>query len=167
MLDEVYAAARGAGADERCAAEITRRVLLARSVHPEALAALDNTAGIAMEALARRLAQTAGAQQLRHLGVTEDALETCVREAFGRDAGFQAGWLTFFIRATSAAAALNVFTDYLGPLAPALADGAGRIATMTVVLAVIRGLLIDLDATGDAVRTDHAFHDFLTTIENA
>src|SRR5262249_47834543 len=34
-----------------------------------------------------------------------------VREAFGRDAGFQAGWLTFFIRATSAAAALNVFIE--------------------------------------------------------
>jgi hypothetical protein len=27
--------------------------------------------------------------------------------------------------------------------------------------------LIDLDATGDAVRTDHAFHEFLTTIEDA
>ena len=63
-----------------------------------------------------------------------------VREAFGRDAGFQAGWLTFFIRATSAAAALNVFTDYLGPLAPTLAQGAGRIATMTVVLGVITAI---------------------------
>jgi amino acid transporter len=60
-----------------------------------------------------------------------------VREAFGRDAGFQAGWLTFFIRATSAAAALNVFTDYLAPLAPTLAQGTGRIATMAVVLGVI------------------------------
>jgi len=65
-----------------------------------------------------------------------------VREAFGRDAGFQAGWLTFFIRATSAAAALNVFTDYLGPLAPALAQGWGRTATMTVVLAVITAINI-------------------------
>jgi APA family basic amino acid/polyamine antiporter len=63
-----------------------------------------------------------------------------VREAFGRDTGFQAGWLTFFIRATSAAAALNVFTDYLGPLAPALAQGTGRIATMTVVLGVITAI---------------------------
>jgi hypothetical protein len=35
------------------------------------------------------------------------------------------------------------------------------------VLAGIRGLLMDLDATGDAVRTDHAFHDFLTTIARA
>ncbi|PYQ41903.1 MAG: amino acid transporter [Acidobacteria bacterium] len=63
-----------------------------------------------------------------------------VREAFGRDAGFQAGWLTFFIRATSAAAALNVFTDYLGPLAPVLAQGTGRVATMTVVLGVITAI---------------------------
>ena len=31
----------------------------------------------------------------------------------------------------------------------------------TVVLAVIRGLLMDLDATGDAARTDRAWHAFL------
>jgi alcohol dehydrogenase class IV len=31
-----------------------------------------------MEALARRLAQHAGAQQLRDLGVTEEVLEACV-----------------------------------------------------------------------------------------
>jgi hypothetical protein len=30
---------------------------------------------------------------------------------------------------------------------------------------VIRGLSMDLDATGDAVRTHRAFRDFLTTIE--
>lgn len=63
-----------------------------------------------------------------------------VREAFGRDAGFQAGWLTFFIRATSAAAALNVFTEYLGPLVPALAEGMGRVATVTVVLGLITAI---------------------------
>jgi hypothetical protein len=34
----------------------------------------------------------------------------------------------------------------------------------TVVLAVIRGLLMDLDATGDTARNDEAFVDFLTTI---
>jgi amino acid transporter len=60
-----------------------------------------------------------------------------VREAFGRDVGFQAGWLTFFIRATSAAAALNVFIEYLGPLVPALAQGGGRAATITLVLGII------------------------------
>jgi alcohol dehydrogenase class IV len=52
-----------------------------RTRAPEQLAALDAAAGLAMEALARRFAQRAGAQQLRDLGVTEQALETCVREA--------------------------------------------------------------------------------------
>jgi basic amino acid/polyamine antiporter, APA family len=60
-----------------------------------------------------------------------------VREAFGRDAGFQAGWLTLFIRATSAAASLNVFVEYLGPLVPALGEGVGRVVTMTIVLGII------------------------------
>jgi alcohol dehydrogenase class IV len=51
---------------------------------PETLARLDAGAGIEMEALARRFAQRAGAQQLRDLGVTEAELETCVREALAR-----------------------------------------------------------------------------------
>jgi alcohol dehydrogenase class IV len=51
---------------------------------PEQLAALDEAAGVAVEALARRLAQRAGAQRLRDHGVTEDALETCVRQALAR-----------------------------------------------------------------------------------
>jgi alcohol dehydrogenase class IV len=37
-----------------------------------------------MEALARRLANHAGAQQLRDLGVTEEALEACVGEVMKR-----------------------------------------------------------------------------------
>src|SRR5262249_20229068 len=51
--------------------------------------------------------------------------------------GFQAGWLTFWIRVTAAAANLNVFIEYLGPLAPALAQGAGRAATLCVVMLVV------------------------------
>jgi len=34
------------------------------------------------------------------------------------------------------------------------------------VLAVIRGLLMDLDATGDTARTDLAFAAFLATIDD-
>ena len=37
----------------------------------------------------------------------------------------------------------------------------------TLVLAVIRGLLMDLDATGDAARTDRAWHAFLGSIATA
>src|SRR3954471_1088912 len=57
-------------------------------------------------------------------------------------------------------------TDWLAPLERGMRS-LGRPELATVVLAVIRGLLMDLDATSDAVRTDRAFHDFLTTIENA
>ena len=56
--------------------------------------------------------------------------------------------------------------DWLAPLEQGMRS-LGRPELATVVLAVIRGLLMDLDATGDAERTDHAFHAFLTTIENA
>lgn len=55
-------------------------------------------------------------------------------------------------------------TDWLAPLEEGMRS-LGRLAT--VVLAVIRGLLMDLDAMGDIARTDQAFHDFLTTIDSA
>ncbi len=55
-------------------------------------------------------------------------------------------------------------TDWLAPLEAGMAT-LGRPELATVVLAVIRGLLQDLDATGDAARTDRAFRDFLGTIE--
>lgn len=51
-------------------------------------------------------------------------------------------------------------------LAP-LEDGLrtiGRPELATVVLAVLRGLLMDLDATGDAERTGRAFEAFLETL---
>jgi amino acid transporter len=48
--------------------------------------------------------------------------------------GFQAGWLTFWIRMTAAAANLNLFVVYLAQLAPAAGTRAGRAATMLVVL---------------------------------
>ena len=55
-------------------------------------------------------------------------------------------------------------TDWLAPLEAGLA-GMGRPELATAVLAVIRGLLMDLDATGDAARTDRAFGEFLAAIE--
>jgi AcrR family transcriptional regulator len=54
-------------------------------------------------------------------------------------------------------------TDWLAPLEEGTRS-LGRPELATVVLAVIRGLLMDLDATGDAERTHQAFHDFLTTL---
>jgi AcrR family transcriptional regulator len=55
-------------------------------------------------------------------------------------------------------------TDWLGPLADGLRS-IGQEDLATLVLAVIRGLLMDLDATADAARTDRAFHQFLGTLD--
>jgi AcrR family transcriptional regulator len=56
-------------------------------------------------------------------------------------------------------------TDWLGPLEDGLRS-AGRPELATLVLAVIRGLLMDRDATGDTTRTDQAFRDFLGTLDH-
>ena len=56
-------------------------------------------------------------------------------------------------------------TDWLPPLEEGLRS-LGRPELATLVLAVIRGLLVDLDATADTARTDRAFHDFLDTLEH-
>src|SRR5664279_356886 len=55
-------------------------------------------------------------------------------------------------------------TDWLGPLEDGLRS-IGRPELASLVLAVIRGLLMDLDATADTTRTDRAFHDFLDAVE--
>ena len=56
-------------------------------------------------------------------------------------------------------------TDWLSPLEDGLRS-TGRPELATLVLAVIRGLLMDLDATGDSTRTDRAFHGFLAALEH-
>ena len=56
-------------------------------------------------------------------------------------------------------------TDWLRPLEDGL-RGTGRPDLATLVLAVVRGLLMDLDATGDAASTDRAFADFLAAVEH-
>jgi AcrR family transcriptional regulator len=54
-------------------------------------------------------------------------------------------------------------TDWLPPLEHGLSS-IGRRELATLVLAVIRGLLMDLDATTDTARTDRAFHHFLDMV---
>ena len=55
-------------------------------------------------------------------------------------------------------------TDWLEPLADGLRS-LGRPELATLVLAVLRGLLMDLDATADAARTDRAFELFLDGLD--
>ncbi len=57
----------------------------------------------------------------------------------------------------------NATADWLGPLEDGL-HSAGRPDIATLILAVLRGLLRDRDATGDTTRTDRAVHDFLSTL---
>ena len=54
-------------------------------------------------------------------------------------------------------------TDWLKPLTQGLKH-IGRPELATLVLAVIRGLLMDLSATGDVERTNLAFEHFLSSI---
>ena len=54
-------------------------------------------------------------------------------------------------------------TDWLAPLAEGLAS-IGRPELATLVLAVIRGLIMDLEATADAARVDNAFAEFLSIL---
>ncbi|WP_328491716.1 TetR/AcrR family transcriptional regulator [Streptomyces sp. NBC_00414] len=56
-------------------------------------------------------------------------------------------------------------TDWLKPLEDGLRS-IGRPDLATLVLAVIRGLLMDLDATGDTARTGQAFRDFLGSVDH-
>jgi AcrR family transcriptional regulator len=57
-------------------------------------------------------------------------------------------------------------TDWLAPLEEGLRS-IGRPELATLVLAVIRGLLMDLAATGDTARADAAFRAFTTTLAGA
>jgi len=57
-------------------------------------------------------------------------------------------------------------TDWLAPLEDGMRS-IGRPEMATVALAVIRGLLMDLDATGDTARTDRAFAAFVATLDGA
>lgn len=56
-------------------------------------------------------------------------------------------------------------TDWLVPLEEGMGT-LGRPELATAVLALIRGLLTDLDATGDKARSDKAFNYFLATLAN-
>ena len=55
-------------------------------------------------------------------------------------------------------------TDWLEPLREGLA-AVGRPELATVVLAVIRGLITDLEATADRARTDRAWSDFVDLVD--
>ncbi len=77
------------------------------------------------------------------------------REAFSPAVGFQAGWLTFWIRVTSVAANLNIFVSYLSQMVPAVGAGLGRAAVMVAVMTVI--VVINVRGVRQATWTIDAF----------
>jgi amino acid transporter len=62
------------------------------------------------------------------------------REAFGRFAGFEVGWMFFLSRLAAAAAICNALTQYLGYFWPAAAAGAGRAAVITLLLLALAAI---------------------------
>jgi amino acid transporter len=63
-----------------------------------------------------------------------------VREGFGPLLGFQAGWLTFWLRVTAISANVNVFVVYGAQLLPWIGTPSGRAATMLAIFAVIAAI---------------------------
>ena len=59
------------------------------------------------------------------------------REAFGPFVGFQAGWLTFWIRVFAFAANVNLFTNYLAQVLPVAQAGAGRALVITALVLLL------------------------------
>jgi amino acid transporter len=62
------------------------------------------------------------------------------RTAFGEFAGFQVAWLYLLARLTAVAAISNTFSDYLGYFWPLLAQGPGRVAAITAMIAALAGI---------------------------
>jgi APA family basic amino acid/polyamine antiporter len=60
--------------------------------------------------------------------------------AFGRFAGFEMGWVFLLARLTSVAAISNTFAAYLGYFWPAAAAGNGRMAAITLVIAILTAI---------------------------
>ncbi len=79
-----------------------------------------------------------------------------VRVAFGRFLGIEIGWLLLLVRLTAAAAAANLFTNYLGEFWPALEETGTRLAVLSILigsLAVLNVLGIKSGAAASNVFT--------------
>jgi APA family basic amino acid/polyamine antiporter len=62
------------------------------------------------------------------------------RAAFGPFVGFQAGWMYALNRISAVAAISHTFASYLGYFWPGMAEGIGRLLTVTVVIAVLTAI---------------------------
>ena len=135
----------------RSAAQIRQRLLDACTDYalahglPDRLGPLATAAG------------TSNRMLIYHFGTRDGLLREVLGQARQRQVKVFTEWPGFRRTAT---------TDWLAPLKEGMRS-VGRPELATVVLAVIRGLLMDLDATGNTTRTHRAFADFLTMIDSA
>ncbi|HRO02866.1 MAG TPA: amino acid permease, partial [Terricaulis sp.] len=74
--------------------------------------------------------------------------------AFGRFAGFQAGWLFFLARAAAIGANTNAFLTYLAVFAPGVDQGAARLAVIGALMALL--IAINIAGIKGAVRALNA-----------
>ena len=56
------------------------------------------------------------------------------RESFGRFLGIETGWLSWLMRVTAAAAAVNLFTNYLAEFWPGAKEPLPRLAVLTILI---------------------------------
>lgn len=77
------------------------------------------------------------------------------REAFGRVAGFEVGWLTWLARLTAFAANANLMVEYLGFFFPAAAAGTGR--TLLLVAAITPFIVLNVIGIRDVTATGNVF----------
>jgi amino acid transporter len=56
------------------------------------------------------------------------------RETFGRLLGIETAWLSWLVRATATAAAINLFTSYLAEFCPAVKEPMPRLAVLTILI---------------------------------
>jgi amino acid transporter len=64
------------------------------------------------------------------------------REAFGRFTGIEIGWLLWLVRLTAAAAAANLFTNYLAEFWPAVQEPAARLSVLAVLIGILAAVNI-------------------------
>jgi APA family basic amino acid/polyamine antiporter len=83
------------------------------------------------------------------------------REAFGRFIGIEIGWLLLLVRLTAAAAAANLFTNYLAEFWPAVQEPFTRLT----VLAVLIGFVAIVNIRG--VKSGAAVSNFFTVAKLA
>jgi amino acid transporter len=65
-----------------------------------------------------------------------------VKEAYGRFAGFEVGWMLWVVRTTSWASVINGLADSLGYYWPSLRAGSVRMALMTTLIVVLTAINI-------------------------